>query len=338
MVFTTFNQPKVHNMENRTSKVATARGTVPGATANNNKNNTQAASNPVQSPPLFNYKKTSWRKVAPCLAFLAAFSTAMALLLVWSEAVALRRQAFDVNMTKDYVLDNISMDNPQLANYIREMHLKPTTHQEPLNATQTLEGQCIAKHLNNKREGVYVEYLRAGGASNTAWLESNLGWKGVMIMTDPKSYFEAIKSSRNVKTRVLHACLSTDSDTKEITYHQEPEVKMTKLEEGPNSLTSVDENLTPTRLKCFPLYSILLAYNATTLDYLSLDSLDAQEVLDTIPWDKIRITMLSIRWSPPPSDSDTTNLIQTLSKRRYTRVDTTDIGKGIFYYDRPMKI
>lgn len=37
-----------------------------------------------------NYKRTWWRRVAPCLAFLAAFSTAMVLLLVWSEAAALR--------------------------------------------------------------------------------------------------------------------------------------------------------------------------------------------------------------------------------------------------------
>jgi len=40
--------------------------------------------------PFASYKRTWWRRVAPCLAFLAAFSTAMALLLVWSEAAALR--------------------------------------------------------------------------------------------------------------------------------------------------------------------------------------------------------------------------------------------------------
>lgn len=36
------------------------------------------------------YKRAWWRRVAPCLAFLAAFCTAMAVLLVWSEAAALR--------------------------------------------------------------------------------------------------------------------------------------------------------------------------------------------------------------------------------------------------------
>ena len=45
---------------------------------------------------------------------------------------------------------------------------------------------------------------------------------------------------------------------------------------------SSDEGLPTTRLKCFPLYSILLAYSATTLDYLSLDSPDAQDGQVTI--------------------------------------------------------
>lgn len=68
----------------------------------------------------------------------------------------------------------------------------------------------------------------------------------------------------------------------QITYHQESEVQVTKLGEGPNSLVSSDEGLPTTRLKCFPLYSVLLAYSATTLDYLSLDSPDAQDGQVTI--------------------------------------------------------
>jgi len=63
----------------------------------------------------------------------------------------------------------------------------------------------------------------------------------------------------------------------QIKYHQESEVHVTKLGDGPNSLVPSDEGFPTTRLKCFPLYSVLLAYNATTLDYLSLDSSDVPE-------------------------------------------------------------
>ncbi|XP_047365255.1 protein Star-like [Vespa velutina] len=299
-----------------------------------------AASN-LPANALLSYKRTWWRRVAPCLAFLAAFSTAMALLLVWSEAAALRRQAFDANMTRDYVLNSVSMDNPQLIAYIREVHFKPTTHQEFLNATQTSEEKYVASLTQNKREGVYIEYIsRIGAMSSTAWLDSNLNWRGVLILTDPRSFFEAQKSSRNIKTRVLHSCLSTDKVIKEITYHQESEVQVTKLGEGPNSLVSSDESLPTTRLKCFPLYSVLLAYNVTTLDYLSLDSPDIQDgqVLDTIPWEIIRISVLSIRWSTHHSTAETKNLIEKLNSRRYKLVETTDTGKRIFIYSTLLKI
>jgi len=52
---------------------------------------------------------------------------------------------------------------------------------------------------------------------------------------------------------------------------------VTKLGDGPNSLVSSDDGFPTTRLKCFPLYSVLLAYNVTTLDYLSLDSPEAPD-------------------------------------------------------------
>ena len=57
----------------------------------------------------------------------------------------------------------------------------------------------------------------------------------------------------------------------QITYHQEQDVQVTKLGESPNNLVLFKETLPAPRLICFPLYSILLAYNTTVLDYLSLD-------------------------------------------------------------------
>lgn len=47
-------------------------------------------------------------------------------------------------------------------------------------------------------------------------------------------------------------------------------------------------------VQCFPLYSILLALNRTTVDYFSLD-IEGYElkVLETIPWHKVDIKMIS---------------------------------------------
>lgn len=70
-----------------------------------------------------------------------------------------RRQEFDANMTRDYVLDSVSMDNPQLIAYIRQVHLKHTTHQDPLNATQTLVEKYVAALSQGKHGGIYAEYI-----------------------------------------------------------------------------------------------------------------------------------------------------------------------------------
>lgn len=90
------------------------------------------------------------------------------------------------------------------------------------------------------------------------------------------------------------------------------------------------------RLKCFPLYTVLLAYNKTTIDYLNLDSTDSNDalVLDTIPWDIIRIGILSIRWSNHHSEAELKSLVDKLSVKRYRYVQTTETGKLIFAYSR----
>ena len=50
-------------------------------------------------------------------------------------------------------------------------------------------------------------------------------------------------------------------------------------------------------VQCFPLYSILLALNQTTIDYLSLD-VEGEEkgVLGTIPWQKVQIETMSVEY------------------------------------------
>ena len=59
-------------------------------------------------------------------------------------------------------------------------------------------------------------------------------------------------------------------------------------------------NQSTTQVQCFPLYSILLASNLTTIDYLSLDIEGFEiKILKTIPWQKVGIAVCiwnSINW------------------------------------------
>jgi len=61
------------------------------------------------------------------------------------------------------------------------------------------------------------------------------------------------------------------------------------------------------------------------------------QVLDTIPWDIIRISILSIRWSSHHSEAETKSFIDKMTSRRYKLVHTTDTGKWIFLYNTLLK-
>ena len=49
------------------------------------------------------------------------------------------------------------------------------------------------------------------------------------------------------------------------------------------------------QVQCFPLYSVLKALNRLKIDYFSLDIEGAEYmVLNTVPWEKVNMTLLSI--------------------------------------------
>ena len=66
--------------------------------------------------------------------------------------------------------------------------------------------------------------------------------------------------------------------------------------EGGNQTYNYTSNINITKTietQCFPLYSLLMALNQTTVNYFSLD-IEGHEkkVLETIPWNKVDIKVL----------------------------------------------
>ena len=48
-------------------------------------------------------------------------------------------------------------------------------------------------------------------------------------------------------------------------------------------------------LQCLPLYTLIAAVSATTINYLSLDIEGAElQVLQTLPWDKVDIEVMTV--------------------------------------------
>lgn len=239
----------------------------------------------------------------------------------------------------------------------------------------------------------FILPMQIGAVSSTGWLERNLSWRGVLVLTDPRSFFEAHRSTRSLKTRVLHACLSTDKDTKEASTLSLPNSILARLIaklllwnsrlritknlrfKSPNSGRGRTVSCRRTRV-CQPLGSsvslctvfcwltvqplwttwVWTVLTPKTVRWLSI-FIDynfyrflcrrvhervwfgfGTQVLDTIPWETTRISVLSIRWSPHHSEVETKSLIDKMTSRRYKLMYTTDTGKLIFLYNALLKI
>ena len=84
------------------------------------------------------------------------------------------------------------------------------------------------------------------------------------------------------------------------------------LEENPGKSKTVD-------VQCFPFYSILLALNIKHIDVFSLDVEGAEVlILDTVPFDKVDISMLNVEYQHVKGGSDF--LQSYLQKKGYVTV------------------
>ncbi|XP_018329594.1 protein Star [Agrilus planipennis] len=253
----------------------------------------------------------SLKKLLPIAAFFMAFATVMTILLIYMDNTAMRHHQFRVNMSQDYELLEVAQDNPQLVTYIREVQLVPAVepHHRPLESTgpqPPSDTAFVLKLLNNKKEGFFVEAGAYGDdkSSKTEYLEKELGWRGLLVQPDPRHYFKLRRHNRG-RSQAIHACLSSTPYPKEVTFHQEERdgVKINSIHA--NSLID-DPDWFNTRVKCFPLYSLLLAVNVTNIDYLSLESGGTElQVLQTIPFSRVKIEVIGVHLLISDIEKDT---------------------------------
>ena len=72
-------------------------------------------------------------------------------------------------------------------------------------------------------------------------------------------------------------------------------------------------------VQCFPVYSLLLALNRTTVDYFSLDVEGSElQVLKTIPFDKLDIKVLTVEFAHTKEGKK--QLLQFMVSKGYSAV------------------
>ncbi|XP_016954888.1 protein Star [Drosophila biarmipes] len=265
-----------------------------------------------------------YRQLLPIALCLLSFATVFATLIVYMDTTEIRHQQFRLNMSRDYELNGVAQDDPALIAFLRQIHMGkylgkaspkvaaastvgggPPPPSAPRLATA---GSTFGASGNSSGSGAdqlahYVADL-VGGKMNGAviqslsgplahlitapWLSEQLNWMGVLVEPEPRWYFTLRKqNAQRARMQVVHACVSPNTYPKEITIHNE-DVRI-------NSLHDEETSWFNSRVKCFPLYTIMLACERTEYDLLSLGVQGHElEILQTLPFDKVKIDVISI--------------------------------------------
>jgi hypothetical protein len=226
-----------------------------------------------------------------------------------SRHVPLPREPEDFKMTQE---------DPELIELIRQKYLDlappPFTayNLSKVHSVQTMAGQFgqaekVATLFEGKTQGFFIESGAADGEkfSNTLLFELNYNWTGLLVEANPLSYQKLLSKNRRVVS--VGGCLSPAQHSQKVQFEVMATDTISAIHsedgKGPADFWKNNDNINKERIKmvtvkCFPLYSILMAMGNPTVDFFSLDVEGSEQgVLESIPWDKVDIRVLTIEFS-----------------------------------------
>lgn len=298
---------------------------------------------PTQKKGSANYDDPpSNRQLLPVLVCLLTFATVLSVLIIYMDTTEIRHQQFRLNMTRDYDLVGVTQDDPQLISYVRDIYMRryanslysaappQQLHHQPWDyrgrreLTPRMAQFVVDELLDGKQGGVFVQSMT--GAANerlmtAQWLAGGAAWTGVIVEPDLRKYFEYHRemAAHGKGVDVVHACVSPNEYPKEVDWRSEgatttmnggdvqsDEVKIDSLLGGGGGYEG-DEDAgmgEAGRVKCFSLFTILLATNRTRVDILSLGCRGGQQlqVLQTVPFDRVRVRVISLHFGHGEDD------------------------------------
>ncbi|XP_050077366.1 protein Star [Anopheles maculipalpis] len=259
---------------------------------------------PSKSSPL---GPSPFRQLLPVTLCIISFAIVLSVLIIYMDTTEIRHQQFRLNMSRDYDLMGVPQDNPALVKYVRDIHMKkyPMTFMrnanapvEQLNFTNRHEltpemAHLISDLLGRKRFGTFFQSLTGNSDSmmTAPWLAETMNWGGYLVEPDPRKYFSLRKQNAfRSNVQVIHACLSPNTYPKEVTLHHDDDSEVQI-----NSVLDEETEWFHPRVKCFPVYTLMLAVNRTSIDLLSLGCHGQElQILQTIPFDRVHIKVISI--------------------------------------------
>ncbi|XP_028157593.1 protein Star-like [Ostrinia furnacalis] len=237
-----------------------------------------------------------YRRLLPAVLFVLTFVTVMTMLLIYMDNAALGAQQFRLNMTRDYELARIPQESAALVAYVRQLHLQPRPRAPPAAPPASPRADLVTRLVGDTQNGTFVEFLPRGPRDpTTLYLESSRGWEGVVVRAAARDYL-ALRGG----ARALHACLSPTVHPREVTY------------QSPDSHSAMFSS----RVLCLPLYTVLLAAEATHAQYALLGGDKVLPALKHVPFgDKVRLQVIEYRSSDPVLRNQTAEF---LAARNYS--------------------
>ncbi|XP_021701728.1 protein Star isoform X2 [Aedes aegypti] len=265
---------------------------------------TSGAKLPAKTSPI---GPSPFRQLLPVALCIISFATVLSILIIYMDTTEIRHQQFRLNMSRDYDLMGVPQDNPALVKYVRDIHMKKypmtfmrnaNTPMEHLNFTNRHEltpemAHFISDLLGKKRFGTFFQSLTGISDSmmTAPWLAETMNWGGYLVEPDPRKYFSLRKQNAfRPNVQVIHACLSPNTYPKEVTLHHDDDSEVRI-----NSVLDEETEWFHPRVKCFPVYTLMLAVNRTSIDLLSLGCQGQElQILQTIPFDRVHVKVISI--------------------------------------------
>ncbi|XP_064551434.1 protein Star [Drosophila montana] len=307
------------------------------------------------------FSPSPYRQLLPIFLCLLSFALVFATLIVYMDTTEIRHQQFRLNMSRDYELNSVAQDDPALIAFLRQIHMRKYmymaksgtvsssgkapaasaavppagTGNSSSSSSGSGSGNSVADQLANyvsdlvggKLNGAVIQSLSGPLAHliTAPWLSDQLNWMGVLVEPEPRWYFALRKqNAQRQRMQVVHACVSPNPFPKEITIHNE-DVRI-------NSLHDEETSWFNSRVKCFPLYTIMLACERTEYDLLSLGVQGHElEILQTLPFDKIKIDIISIHLLE--DHEDVLDYVQSITKflaGKFYKLQRK-IGRNYFY-------
>jgi len=223
-------------------------------------------------------------------------------------------------------LNSNCMESTELTDHIRSVIVKPSGTKPILEKPDEVRNQkgqtgqvdTILKHFKNKENGFFIEAGAWDGEqlSNTIYLETMLGWTGLLV--EPNKGAFNILTSKHRNAHCINSCLSTKRHSQQVEFDTAD--VFGSIVDGSARIGQVPKLFHKEIARevvitqCFPLYSILLAIGQTRVDFFSLDIEGAEmDVLKTIPFDKIDIEIFLIE----TNKSNVTAMNSLLSSHGY---------------------